>query len=517
MNNSEKYDVIVVGAGNGGLAAATYTSQQGLKTLLFEKHNLPGGAVTSFRRGRFEIEPSLHEMCEVGSEENPGNTRKMFDEMHSDATFIYDKSLYRVISVDPEEPFDVTFPADFEEFYKIIEKESPGSSEKVRRFLELEKEAMDEAEKLGNKKFHFKDLPAIFNTFRMVAHSSDKVMDLLNIPKKIQHMITPYWTYIGEPTETVNAFMMGMMDYCYLKDGAGLPSMFSHEFSLSLDKVIRKNGGKIFYNTPVTKILTKRHIKSQYAYGVVANGKKYYADYVVCNCFPEDVFGHMVEKRRVPLFEIQKSSARKPAFSFINVHMGLNKTVQELGIKDYTTFIVDKADSNDQWKSCSGLGGNSWIIANALNIAIPECSPEGTTHMSITAAVVGDEWAKIKPEDYKKTKLKIAEKMIDFYEKSTGIKIKPYIEEIEVATPVTYSRYLGTPNGTPYGYQRSNWDGIFLRTMNSLKEETIKHLHFVGAHTEESLGYNQTYKSGRRVANRIITDIKKEAKIKPLK
>lgn len=514
MEHSEKYDVIVVGAGNGGLATAAYASQKGLKTLLFEKHNLPGGAVTSFRRGRFEFEPSLHEMCEVGSEDKPGNTRKMFDEMESDAEFFHESSLYRVISVDPKEPFDVSFPADFQGFYNELEKQCPGCSEKVKRFLELEKEAMDESEKLGRKEFHFKDLPSIFNTFRMVAYSSDKIMDLLEIPPKIQHMITPYWTYIGEPTGTVNAFMMGMMDYCYLLDGAGLPSKFSHEFSLSLDKVIRKNGGQIFYNSLVTKILTKRHIKSQYAYGVVANGKKYYADYVVCNCFPEDVFGHMVEKRRVPLFELQKSSARKPAFSFVNVHLGLNRTIEQLGINDYSTFILEDADSNEQWKKCSGLGGNGWVIANALNKVIPDCSPAGTTHMSITSAIVGDEWAKVKPEEYKKTKLKIAQQMIDFYEKSTGITIKPYIEEIEVATPVTYSRYLGTPNGTSYGYQRYNWDGIFLRTMNSLKEETVKHLHFVGAHTEESVGYNQTYKSGRRIANRIINEIQKERRKK---
>ena len=66
-----KYDVIVVGAGNGGLAAAANTAKAGLKTLLLEKHNLPGGCATSFRRGRFEFEPSLHELCSVGTAENP--------------------------------------------------------------------------------------------------------------------------------------------------------------------------------------------------------------------------------------------------------------------------------------------------------------------------------------------------------------------------------------------------------------------------------------------------------------
>ena len=98
-------------------------------------------------------------------------------------------------------------------------------------------------------------------SLRFLSFPTDFVFDLFKIPKKVQHMIEPYWSYVGEPTSTLNPFMMGMMDYCYIIDGAGLPSKFSHEFSLSLDKVIRKNGGKIFYNSEVKQILVKNRKK----------------------------------------------------------------------------------------------------------------------------------------------------------------------------------------------------------------------------------------------------------------
>ena len=48
----DKYDAVVIGAGNGGLVAAIRLLQGGAKVLVVEKHNLPGGFATSFRRGR---------------------------------------------------------------------------------------------------------------------------------------------------------------------------------------------------------------------------------------------------------------------------------------------------------------------------------------------------------------------------------------------------------------------------------------------------------------------------------
>ena len=73
----EDYDAVVVGAGNGGLTCAVSLAQMGLDTLLLERHNIPGGCATSFRRGRFEFEVALHQLSGMGTEEKPGPLRRL--------------------------------------------------------------------------------------------------------------------------------------------------------------------------------------------------------------------------------------------------------------------------------------------------------------------------------------------------------------------------------------------------------------------------------------------------------
>ena len=127
----DKFDVIVVGAGNGGLAAAANTAKAGLKTLLLEKHNIPGGCATSFRRGRFEFEPSLHELCSVGTAERPDQGYKVFDDLGAKPKWCYETGhLFRAV-VKGEDGYDVRLEAGIEAFCDSVEAAVPGSGKSV--------------------------------------------------------------------------------------------------------------------------------------------------------------------------------------------------------------------------------------------------------------------------------------------------------------------------------------------------------------------------------------------------
>ena len=103
---TESYDAIVIGAGLGGLAAATTLAHSGLKTLLLERHNVPGGYATSFCRGRYEFEVALHELSGIGPPERRGNTYRALEYLGvtDKVEFLHVPELYRVVCLEPSAP-----------------------------------------------------------------------------------------------------------------------------------------------------------------------------------------------------------------------------------------------------------------------------------------------------------------------------------------------------------------------------------------------------------------------------
>ena len=113
--------------------------------------------------------------------------------------------------------------------------------------------------------------------------------------------------------------------------------------------------------------------------------------------------------------------------------------------------------------------------------------------------------------DYK-TKISFAEKMIDNFEKATGVKIRDYIEEIEISTPMTYARYTDAPAGTIYGYEASKEDGIVKRIVFDMIDKGIQGLYFAGGYTTRHMGYSPSYTTGDMAAKAAVLAMEKEAK-----
>lgn len=504
---AKNYDVIVVGAGNGGLSAGALTAKNGLKTLVVDRHNIPGGSATSFVRGRFEFEASLHELAQIGPKENPGGVRKLFDMLGSDVEWVcHMGGTFRLVV--PEEGIDADMPCGVENFCAKMEELVPGSGKLTGWVFQMGMVSVQAYDYIESPEYDFEVCKEKFPDYlRLAGHTLREVLDSVGMPKKAQNILCNYWAYLGGTVDEIDFLTYARMFVAYVVFGAGQPKYRSHEISLSLEKVIRDCGGEVWYNTEVKKIL----VKDGKAYGVVIDGKEYFADQIVSNAYPDQVYGSMVDAKEVPEDAIKLVNSRELGMSFVTVYLGMNKTAEELGIQSYSNFVATTSDSVLQkQKATNTTDYCGYTIMNCLNKVIPDCTPEGTCQLFFTSFVFGNGWDHIKPEEYNKQKNKVAMEMLEHCERALGITIKPYIEEIVIAAPQTFARYLNSPQGTPYGYQMCMWDAYMQRCVmeNRKNDRFIENLHFVGAATHRGDGYSSTYISGIDAGSEILQAVK---------
>ncbi len=505
----KKYDAVVIGAGNGGLVAAIRLLQGGAKVLLVEKHNLPGGFATSFRRGRFEFEASLHELNDFGTKDNAGDVRVLFDELGvtDKIEWIQIPEAYRVIS--REEKLDATLPFGVKAFIDKVEEYVPGSRDSVTKFFDLAEEVrLAQAYSSSvNGKTDPKIMVSKYGNFvRCGSYSVNEVLKALKMPKKAVDILNAYWCYLGAHCDDLSFVHYASMVNRYMKRGASMPKMRSHEISLALVERIRELGGDVLFNTEAVKILTD---KEGGVSGVVLDdGTEVPVRYVVANCAPHVVYGKMMDK--VPEEEIRATNARKFAGRGFTMFLGLNKSADELGIENHNYFLYDTMDTVRQYESMKTIKDNNVQATVCLNRAYPECSPEGTCMMYFTTLYMSDDWANVSPRDYYKTKDYVADKMITRFEQDTGAKIRDSIEEISVATPMTYARYCGHPQGVIYGYESQYWDGLMPRLQMMAEDHRIRGLRFAGGYAMRLSGYSSSYFAGDISGRQTVGDMKRE-------
>lgn len=506
------YDAVVIGAGNGGLSAAAAMAKAGKSVLLLEQHNLPGGFATSFVRGRFEFEPSLHELCDVGSPENPGEVRRLLEgTLGAKVGFLPVPEAYRLITTtEGKSNLDVVMPFGVKEFADQMEAYVPGSRKSMERFLSLCESIMAALAYIGasggkaDSKVLMKEHA---NFLKCGGYSVSRVLNALHMPKKAQRILCAYWCYVGISTKELNFALFAAMVYKYLTKGAWIPRMRSHELSLALETRIRELGGEIWYNTRAEKVLTKdgQVTGVSTTHGIIRTA------HVIACCSPDAVFGDMMNPADVPERQRKMINARRVGARGFVVYLGLNRTADELGLKDYSYFIYESMDTVKEAARADGFNDHPMQATVCLNRANPDCSPEGTCIMSFTTLYNRDVWGDLSPEEYVLKKREIAQNMIQDFERQVGVSIRPYIEEIEIATPVTMARYTLNPEGAMYAYSCGDWDTMLPRLMMLKEDQIVPGIRFAGGYGPRIYGYSSTYLNGELTAKLTLADMKEAA------
>lgn len=511
---ADQYDAIVIGGAVAGMACAINLAREGMKVLILERHNLPGGVVTSFSRSGVEMEATLHEMMSIGPKEKPLFIREYLEEIGIDLDWLRVPEAYRLYV--PEDKIDITLHAGKDEngvflAAKEIEEKYPGNLEKVDRLLKLCEEVYNTTLYLNDhspsKLTLLKEHEGMAKT---AGYSAKEVMDALEIPEVVQSCLSAYWIYVGQPISTlpftIYSFLMGD----YMTGGSYVLRGFSHELAVAMAEKARELGVQIEYGQNVEKIL----VKDRQVYGVrTSRGDEIHSRYVVSAPYQDTVYKKMIEPAsEVPPEAFKLVNGRRLGVSVFSVILQLEGKPEDLNIHDYSVFSADSHFDTDKfWEGSKKLGGWDFLTTICLNYANPEGIPEGTTSLSITALPLPEAFFGVTADDYRQTKRKLAKELIERVSKHLGVNLLDHIIDLEIEAPMSVAHYTGMYRGCVYGYQHHMEDSIVARLPRYGKEHYIHGLTWAAAHALTGDGVAININNGR-IAAKVVMEWEHEAK-----
>ena len=487
------FDAVVIGAGNAGLTAAATLQRAGARTLLVERHNVPGGCATSFRRGRFEFEVALHQLSGIGEPGQAFSLRESLEELGiaDKLDFVAEDDLYRLVVPDV---LDVTLPADWAGAANVLETAFPGNRARVEKFFELV------------RNIAFWQIAAMQGTpadeidpllFRNGLRTLKDVLDEHFDDERVKAALAAYWPYLGQPPSQLPFQDLALLLFAYFEFKPYHIRGGSQAMSTALLDAFVEAGGEVRFNTAAETILTHRGKVS----GVrLEGGDEVTCDEVISNASLPITYAMLDERSLLPLGARRALGTRRIGVSGFVVHMGLSATPAELGITTSTNFVSADLDDDHTYRSMRTLEPARGICFSCYDVAPIGFAPSGATHVSLMTLQYADAWTTLAPQEYARTKFAYAETLLDLME-TIAPQVREAIEEADVATPLTMTRYLGHPGGAIYGYDQDATEGWLFR--DSERETHIPGLHLAGSWTGMG-GFQPTLQAGVRVARRLL-------------
>lgn len=128
MDVKSKYDVIIIGAGMGGLMCGGYLAKSGMKILIVEKNDKVGGCITSTKVDGYTIDMGAHL---IGGCRRNGLFDRYLKDLCIDVDFIEPNPVDRFYICSKK--FDV--PSDMESYITILQNMFPSEQEAIEKFF----------------------------------------------------------------------------------------------------------------------------------------------------------------------------------------------------------------------------------------------------------------------------------------------------------------------------------------------------------------------------------------------
>jgi phytoene desaturase len=500
-NIKEKYDVIVIGAGVGGLTCGALLAKEGLSVLVAEQYSKPGGYCTSFQRKGFTFDAGFDFF--VGAERG-GMFYNILEKLglKDDIEFIELAPPSRIIGSDYDVPL-----VPPEALAGELKRMFPGEGTGIDAFVKDCKAVLSETMalmvpatpdllgfwgKMGLMiKFLFKS-PKVRRyggkSIRQALAMSFKQPRLRAILGSVDHY-DPGWA------ATSQMLFLGFTAFQYPKGGA-------QALADVLAKGVTKHGGDLALRTAVRKIV----VKDGKATGVeLADGKTVSSRWVISNADGRQTFLKLIgEQHLKPKFvtELKKVRLTDPLFL---VSLGVDMNLKASGF-DGTTIVYNRSDNIDDLWSGDPERSSLWIMMHSLRD--PSQAPEGMATVQFMTPFpynyMGN-WKRgadgTRGKEYAELKEALADKLIAAAEEIIP-QLSQHIVCKDIATPLTFERYTLNSEGASYGWFPA--PGAKLRSQKT----PIKNLYQAGHWTFPGFSIFAVALSGQDAAQLVLKDMR---------
>jgi phytoene dehydrogenase-like protein len=411
------YDVIIIGAGISGLVCGCYLAKAGMKVLILEQHDKPGGYCTSFKRQGFTFDAAAHTL---GGYREGANFRQIITELGID-------KIVKITRYDPSDivvapDFKITFWNDTEktinELIKIFPKEKENIHNYYTYYRNLESASQFENAKLKDK---------TFGSFLRSYFSDNTLISAISYPTL---------GYGGLPPSLLHAFTGTKIFNEYINDGGyyleggmqALPDAFA--------RVIQQNNGTLLYRRLVKSITCKNKIATG---AELSNNESYASKYVVSACDITQTFKTFLGEDIVDKRLLDKLNNFIPSISSFILYIGIDKPFEELPSPGTNIWHLPGYDPDSIFDSMTHA---DYPFSDSYMFRV---SPDRKTIMAI--------WFSPFKESifWKQNKKKIADELLSRLEKYIP-NLREHIAYFDAATPYTLYRYTLNYQGANYGW-----------------------------------------------------------------
>lgn len=445
--------VNIIGAGVSGLTAGCYLQMNGFQTEIFEKHSIPGGLCTSWKKGEYTFDGCAHWI--LGSDTG-SSFYKMWSELLDMKSIEWHHHDVR-IAVDLKDNVNkygdnrLYFYTNVDKFQEYLIDLSPEDAPLIKKMS-----ASIRLMQTFDLPPVIDDLPFIQSTIRGIKMARYfKFLWMLFKWRNITNFA--FADKLKDPflregfrnlfdEQNVNMIVFTMPMSVFDKKSAGYPIGGSLEFARKLEESYVKLGGKIHYNTPVKKVITENNKATGL---LVRNNVIHRSDITISAAdWNWSIFdaldGKYTDKKIV---ELKNLEHLKVFYSVLQFSFGINAEFSDNS--HFSRFPIEVP-----------INSPDGSIYNRMEMHIynydPTFAPKGKTSVVMSFYTEhADFWIDLRKNDrpaYRAAKKKMLDRVTEELVKRLGEGIKDKIEVSEFATPATYQRYTNNWKGSTQGW-----------------------------------------------------------------